>query len=371
MIERPFATARRSSRRLVHSPLRPGTTWSRLAGRLTALAVAAFGAAFVAACKAPPPSDTARVSGFAEATEVRIAPEVGGRLVELAAEEGTVVAAGQIVGRLDTSATELAIARARTDREQALAQLRLVEAPPRTEDVRQAEAQVSAAAAELNAARVDESQAMSDFKRFDDLVKANAGARKVRDDAETRVQMTKERVTAAAERVNAATQALARVKAGARRQEVDVARARVAAADAQLATLDKTLRDATIVSPASGTVTQKLAEVGEIVAPRAPLLVVADLDHAWATVYVSEPLLPAIAIGRTAKVLTDGSTATLEGRVSYVSPQAEFTPRNVQTSDERAKLVYRVKIAVDNRQGVLKPGMPVEAELRLDRPNGS
>jgi HlyD family secretion protein len=106
-------------------------------------------------------------------------------------------------------------------------------------------------------------------------------------------------------------------------------------------------------------------ETGEIAAPGMPLLVIADLDHAWANLFVPEPLIPRVMLGQSATVFTDAGGPGLEGKVTYVSPQAEFTPRNVQTPDERSKLVYRIKVSVDNSAGVLKQGMPVDAELRL------
>jgi len=105
------------------------------------------------------------------------------------------------------------------------------------------------------------------------------------------------------------------------------------------------------------------AEAGELLAPGAPLAVVTDLADAWLTVYVSEPDLGRIRIGQSAEVVTDdGQTRT--GRVSFVASEAEFTPKNVQTRDERVKLVFRVKIALDNRDGLFKPGMPAEARIR-------
>jgi HlyD family secretion protein len=87
-----------------------------------------------------------------------------------------------------------------------------------------------------------------------------------------------------------------------------------------------------------------------------------DLDRAWASVYIQEPLVPRVRLDQPATVLTDAGDR-LEGRVSFISSRAEFTPRNVQTPDERAKLVYRLKVTVDNRKGILKPGMPVEVDL--------
>ena len=102
-----------------------------------------------------------------------------------------------------------------------------------------------------------------------------------------------------------------------------------------------------------------------MVAPRQPVAVVVDLDRAWADVFVPEPVVPALSIGQAATVFTDAPGPGLAGTITYVSPTAEFTPRNVQTADERSKLVYRIRISVDNTNGVLKQGMPVEAELKV------
>jgi HlyD family secretion protein len=319
----------------------------------------------LAACRETAPADSVRVSGHVEATEVQVAPEVGGRLVELRADEGTRVSAGDVVARLDQRDTALQIDRARAEREAAAAQLRLLQAGARPEDIRQAEAQVDVAEAEVAAAEAEAQAAGLDLVRFAALLKANAGSEKQRDDAKARVDVGRERVRAARERVRAARETVASIRAGARREELDAARARVAAAGAQIAVLEKALQDADVIAPVTGTVTQKLAESGELAAPRTPILVVTDLDNAWANLFVPEPLVPRIRLGQPATVFTDAGGAGIAGKVTYVSPRAEFTPRNVQTADERSRLVYRIKVSVDNREGVLKPGMPVDAELSL------
>ncbi len=92
-------------------------------------------------------------------------------------------------------------------------------------------------------------------------------------------------------------------------------------------------------------------------------MVITDLDHAWANVYVDEPVVPRLRVGDTATLFTDAGGPGVTGTISYISERAEFTPRNVQTADDRSKLVYRVKVAVDNSTGVFKSGMPVEAEI--------
>jgi HlyD family secretion protein len=320
----------------------------------------------LAACSDPPPSNTLRASGHVEATETRLAPDAGGRIITFALREGDRVQAGQEIVTLDRRDVELALDRARADRAQADANLRLVMAGARAEDIRQAESQVTAAEADVSAAQAELVAAEQDLQRFETLLTSNSGSRKQRDDAATRRDVANDRLAAAQSRVRVSQQALARLKAGARKEEVEVARARVTAADAQIATLDKNLADTVFRSPVTGVVTEKLVEAGEVIAPRTPVAVVANLDEAWADVFVPEPAVPRLKLGQAAQLFTDAGGPPINGTISYISPKAEFTPRNVQTAEERSKLVYRIRIAVDNQDGVLKQGMPVEAELALE-----
>jgi HlyD family secretion protein len=322
-------------------------------------------AALVAAgCAPDAPPDRARVSGHVEATEVRVAAEVGGRLIDVRVDEGDRVGAGQIVAQFDVRDIELTLQRAQAERAQADAQLRLLRAGSRREDIRQASAQHGATTADIAAAEAELASAEADLQRFEALLKANAGSRKQRDDALARRDVARSRVEAARGRAQAGAAAVARLEAGPRREEVEGAQARLAATDAQIATLQKQLADTTVKAPGQGIVTERLAENGELLVPRAPLLVITDLDRAWANVFVDEPIVPRLRLGQPATVITDAGQS-IEGRVTFISPKAEFTPRNVQTAEDRSRLVYRVKITVDNVKGILKQGMPVEAELAL------
>ena len=303
-----------------------------------------------------------RASGYVEATEVRVSAEVGGRVVDVAVDEGDRVEEKAVIARLDTADTELIIRRAEAERDQALAQLRLLQAGARPEEIRQAAAQADSARAEVRAVDAELKAASADLERFEALLAANAGSRKQRDDAEARRDVAQARVNAARERVRAAEETLARLKSGARVEEIAGARARVSAVDAQIASLQKSLADAVLVSPVSGVVTAKLVDAGEVVAPRTPIVVVTDLDHAWANVYVDEPVVPRLRLGQRIPLTTDAGQR-LEGTITFISPKAEFTPRNVQTAEERSRLVYRIKVTADNREGILKVGMPVEAEI--------
>jgi HlyD family secretion protein len=315
-----------------------------------------------AACRGAADEGPLRASGYVEATEVRVAAEVGGRILELPVEEGHRIAAGDLIARLDTTDTDIALRRMDAERAQAVAQLRLLQAGARPEDIRQARAQAESALADVGAAESELQAAAADLARFEALLASNAGSRKQRDDAATRRQVAAARVKAAQDRARAAAEAVARLRAGARREEIAAAQARIDAVDAQIAGLKKTQADAIVKSPVAGIVATRMVDPGELIQARAPIVIVTDLDRAWANVYVDEPVVPRLTLGQAIPLVTDANQR-LEGKITFISPKAEFTPRNVQTAEERTKLVYRIKVTTDNRQGVLKVGMPVEAEI--------
>ena len=331
--------------------------------RFILLSILAAMVAVTAACQARPPADRVRVSGQVEATDVQVASQVAGRLLDRKVAEGDKVQKGAVVALLDTADTELALTRARAEHAQADAQLRLLLAGSRPEDIRVAESQIPPAQADVAAADADLAAAELDVQRFQQLLAANSGSRKQLDDAVARRNVARERAVAARERVRVAQDGVVRVKAGARREEVDAARARVDGTAAQIATLEKAAGDATVVAPIDGIVTTTVADTGELLQPRAPIAIITDLDHAWANVYVDEPVVPRLRVGDAAMLFTDAGGPGVKGTISYISERAEFTPRNVQTADDRSKLVYRVKVAVDNTGGLFKAGMPVEAEI--------
>jgi HlyD family secretion protein len=288
-------------------------------------------------------------SGHVEATEVLVSAKVAGNIESRAVDEGQSVTAGQELARIDTTDTRLALDAARAERAQAEAELRLRLAGSRVEDVAEARAQVARAEADLEGAQ-------KDVDRMEGLLAAGSGTAKTRDDARTRRDVARSAKDAAHER-------LRRLEAGFRREEKDAARARLEAADARIAQLEQQLRDALIVSPVAGVVTETLAEKGELAARGTGIVVVTDLPNAWLNAFVAEPDLARLRIGQQAEVTTDdGQVRT--GRVSFVASRAEFTPKNVQTRDERVKLVYRIKVALENGDGLFKPGMPATARLR-------
>jgi HlyD family secretion protein len=288
-------------------------------------------------------------SGHIEATDVRISAKVGGRILRLAVREGDRVGKGQELAEIDTVDTRLALQEAVAERARAQADLALRLAGARPEEIAEAEADAARAAAELEGAR-------KDLDRMQGLLDREAGTAKARDDASTRSEV-------AAKSLEAARERLRRLRAGSRKEEIDAARARLAGADARIGTFRQQIEDARVASPLSGIVTEKVAEEGELVAPGQVLLVVTDLSDPWLTVYIGEPDLGRVRIGQEAEVVTDaGQTRT--GKITFVSTTAEFTPKNVQTRDERVKLVFKVKVALENRDGLFKPGMPAEARFR-------
>jgi HlyD family secretion protein len=259
------------------------------------------------------------------------------------------VAPGQELGRIDTTDLRLALQQAKAEREQASAEYRLRLAGARKEDIAELQAQLAGIDADLDSAQ-------KDLDRMQGLLDKGSGTVKARDDARTRRDMT-------AHSRDATREALARLKSGSRPEEKDAARARLASTEARIAQLEQQVRDATIVSPLQGIVTEKVAEPGELLQVGSPLCVITDLANAWLTVYVAGPDLGRIRIGQAAEVMTDDGQ-NRKGKVTFIASQAEFTPKNVQTRDERVKLVYKVKVSLENQDGLFKPGMPSEARLR-------
>lgn len=302
-----------------------------------------------ASCRGGRDPGLIRASGHVEATEVRIATKVAGRLQSLRVDEGDRVEAGQVVAEIDTTDLKLALAQARAEAEQAAAELRLRLAGARKEDIAELEAQVASVKTDLEAAQ-------RDLERMQGLLDKGSGTTKARDDAQTRRDVT-------ASRLEAMRQALARMRAGSRPEEIEAARARLAAMQARMAVLQQQIQDATLPSPLEGIVTEKVAEAGELLQVGSVVCVVTDLAEPWLNVYVGEPDLARLRLGQPAEVVTDDGQ-TRQGRITFIASQAEFTPKNVQTRDERVKLVFKVKVGLDNPDGLFKPGMPAEARLR-------
>jgi HlyD family secretion protein len=293
-------------------------------------------------------------SGSIECTQVQVAALVAGRLVEVAAREGDAVQAGAPVARLDVADHEPRRAEAAAGVAAAQAQVDLLVAGAREEDVARAAAQVREAEA---AARLAE----ADLRRVTDLFTNGTTTARQMDEARAQAERTGAAVAAA-------QQQHARLAKGSRPEEIALARAQWEQARARLAAAEKAVADCVIRAPANGVVTTRVREPGEVVGVGSPLLTLSRLDEVWLSVYVPEPSLAGVKLGQPGWVRVDGDARFHEGRVTYVSPVAEFTPRNVQTPDERTKLVYRVKIALANPEGGFKSGMPADGFLKAPRP---
>lgn len=294
-------------------------------------------------------SDKPDGSGTIECTQVRVASEVAGRIASLRFDEGDAVTNGQTLVLLDTLGCTLRRDEARAALAQAQAQLDLMTAGSRNEDILRARAQVDDARAlsEVTAA---------DARRMEAVFAQNSVSQKQRDDAVAAAKRAEAELAAAG-------QQLSRLEKGNREEEIRAAHAAVDLAKARLAQAEKAVSDCVVTAPQAGVITTRSVEPGEVVAVGATLATLSQLDEVWLSLYIPENRLATVTIGQKAFVKIDGELRRREGRVTFVSPEAEFTPRNVQTPDERTKLVYRIKVTLPNPDGVLKPGMPADGYL--------
>ena len=311
-------------------------------------ALIAAGALSVASCSRP--STDVEASGTIEATTVQVSSRAAGEILSMAASEGQQVHKGALLAEIDHDALDLQLGQARSGIDLAKAELALLVNGARGEDVSQAEESLTQAQQSLLTAQ-------SDFDRTTRLFAAGAATPKERDDAEARL-------TSARAQSAAAEQALKKLQNFARPEDLKAAGARVSQAEYTARLLEKSVRDCTVTSPIEGTVTEKLSEAGELAAPGTGLYVIADLSTMKLTIYVPEADLGALRIGQQARIRIDSFPGKdFTGNVTWISPVAEFTPRDIQTKDERVKLVFAVRIEIANPDGVFKPGMPADAVI--------
>ena len=277
-------------------------------------------------------------SGTIEAIEVTISARVGGEITRLLVDEGTAVHSGDTLAIIDSTDHVLQLRQATANFDAVDAQYRLAVVGTRREDLLQAEANYR--------------NAESDLKRMEELARAGTATAKQLEDARTRFTISQ--------------QTYEKLKRGLRHEEIDMAQARRDQAEAQVLSLRKKVRDCTVTSPTSGTVTKRFIEKGELASQGMPLLRIADLREMDLVIYVSEAELPNVKLGQSAAITVDAfKDRTFNGSVVFISPTAEFTPKNIQTKDERIKLVFGVKVRIMNTDGSLKAGIPADVVLKV------
>lgn len=294
-------------------------------------------------------------SGIIEVTQVDVAFEVPGRVVERFADEGVMLDKGDPVARLDEREYRLQVERAAAAKAAADARYRMMLDGARAQEIDQALAALESTESELRLRRREYDRAASLFQ--DGVVSQGE-----LDRAETALAGA----TAARDRASAG---LALLREGFRTEEIEQARATLRQADKELELTELNLARCALFAPIAGRVLSKSREVGEMVQPGTPIVTVGDLARPWVNVYVGERDLGRVRLGMEARVTVDSfPERPFRGQVVFVSERAEFTPKNIQTPDERVKLVYRVKVEVEAPDGVLKPGMPADAVLPLLQP---
>jgi len=288
--------------------------------------------------------------GNIDIREVTLGFRVAGRVAKLAVDEGDAVREGQELARLDTQPLEIERDEARASAAALAARLELLKSGFRSEDVAQArstldERRASAANAEQLLARQEQLKGTGAIaqRSYDDALAARDQARA---------------------RLAAATKAFEELQRGYRHQEVAEGEANHAHAAAQLAAAEQRLTDAALLAPADGIVLTRAAESGAILAAGTPVFTLSLVKPVWARIYVSEPDLGRFAPGKEVLLHTDARPdRPYHGRVGFVSPTAEFTPKNVETPELRTALVYRARVVVADPDDALRQGMPVTVTL--------
>jgi len=319
---------------------------------LLAAAVAAGVYYYSQLTKKAAPVNQLTLSGNIEAHESLVGFKVQGRIVELPVEEGQQVAQGALLARLDDADFKQKVRIDQAAVRVRESNLALTLAGTRHQEVKAAQQTMIDAEADLEQKKLDNERAQQLFAK--DEVSAQE-----RDQAATALKRAEAIFKAAQQRYNEAVE-------GSRKEDINIARANLNEAGANLGLSQVNLSYTVLQAPSAGVVTMRQAELGEVVAPGSPVITLADLDHIWLRAYVAETDLGRIAWGQNVTITTDTYPGKqYHGRISFISSDAEFTPKSVQTTKERVTLVYRIKIDIDNFNHELKPGMPADARVDL------
>lgn len=291
-------------------------------------------------------------SGTIESTNIIVSSRNAGNIQTMNFIEGDKVRVGDTIIIIDHELLDIQLRQSIAGKDAAKAQLKLMLAGARIEDINQAEQN-------LKQAKVNYETAEKDKIRMQNLYDSRSITQKQYEDALARYDLMAAQYNAAQENFN-------KVKKIFRQEEIDQARANLNKAIAGVDLLKKNIRDSYVISPINGFLVKTYVERGETVTPMSSLFKVADLDVVELVIYVSEEELGYVKLGQKAEVTIDTyNDKVYEGKVTYISPEAEFTPKNIQTKDERTKLVFAVKIEVPNKDYDLKPGMPADAQVIL------
>lgn len=291
-------------------------------------------------------------SGTVEATQVRMAFRMPGTLVERQVDEGDDVAVSQPIAKLDQRDAEASLREAEAAVAAATAELDELTAGYRLEEIAVAQAAVEEA-------RVTFRRLQDEAAHSRSLYDAEAISREQRDRDVTNAE-------AAGARLASAREHLTMLQAGYRPERIEAARARLQQAQARRTNAQIFLEDTVIHSPIEGVVTRTHTEVGETLAAGRAVATLTELGAPWVRVYISEIDIGRIRLGAKARARVDSYPGRdFPGTVTFVASEAEFTPKNVQTQEERVKLVFAVDVSLDNPEGVLKPGMPADVYIEV------
>jgi HlyD family secretion protein len=296
--------------------------------------------------------DILKLSGNIEAHESLVSFKVTGRIIALPVDEGMTMKAGDLLARLDNDDYRQQVAEDESTIHVRDRQLALGLAGSRTQDIEAAKLAMLDAQADLE-------QRKKDYARYQALYEKDEIPGQTRDLAATNV-------TRAQATYDRAQQIYNELVEGTRKEELAVEHSNVHQADENLQMSRIRLSYTVLRAPFDGVVLVRQAELGEVVSPGTPIVTLGDLDHLWARVYVPETDMGKVHWGLTVDVHTDSFPGkTYPGRISFISSEAEFTPKSVQTEKERVTLVYRVKVDLENPRHELKPGMPADVDIKL------
>ena len=292
-------------------------------------------------------------SGTIECKDITVSSQLPGQIESILFAEGDLVTIGDTLAIINHEKLDLQLQQANAVKTEILSQIKMLKSGARKEDRRLAKEALSQAEASFNVAKVNK-------ERMVKLFKSGSITQKQYDDAILAYDVAYSKYNSAKQNVKKSLSA--------RPEQITQLEAKRTQAEASIALLQKNINDCYITSPINGQIVNQFVEESEIVSFMSSIFKVVDLTEAEMKIYVTEIDLAKVKLGENVDVTIDAyNDKVFNGKITFISPEAEFTPKNIQTKDERTKLVFAVKIEIENPEKILKTGLPADVKIKTSK----
>lgn len=310
--------------------------------------------------------DDSIYTGTIEADDVSIGTELGGRILNILVDDGEKIAKGTEIVEIDTTDFKIKLKKARAALKASEAKLDEIIEGAREEEIKNATANIKNIEIQLVGAKKNYDYRLENYNNLKELFQNSVVSQQKIEDAKALVDSEETKVKSLEKQLEAANSKLDLLLSGARKQKIEMVKAEVDIAKAEIELLENQISKGCVKAPIDGTIESIYYNIGESVALGGNIAKIIDLENLWVKIYVPEKELHKVLLNQEKNLLLDSTDGVIKGKVIYISSEAEFTPKNVESKENKEETVFEVKIKILDKNSLLKPGMFIDVDLEAD-----